>query len=65
MLVFWQCANPDDQECKIWFIDNHVNDLIELTAESPVQDFIRLLCMLIVNMLQHDCMDHSLIIDVY
>ena len=35
-----QCENLSDAEHMTWLIINHVTDLIELSGESPVQDFI-------------------------
>lgn len=34
------CENLSDAEHMTWLIINHVTDLIELSTESPVQDFI-------------------------
>ncbi|KAL5022595.1 hypothetical protein ScPMuIL_001750 [Solemya velum] len=34
------CENLNDAEHMTWLIINHVSDLIELSQESPVQDFI-------------------------
>ncbi|XP_071090376.1 huntingtin-like isoform X1 [Haliotis cracherodii] len=34
------CENLNDAEHMTWLIINHVSDLIELSDESPVQDFI-------------------------
>ena len=39
---YWlQCENLNDAEHMTWVIINHVNDLIDLSQEPPVQDFIR------------------------
>ena len=36
----FQCENLNDAEHMTWVIINHVNDLIHLSQEPPVQDFI-------------------------
>ena len=36
-----QCENVNDAEHMTWAIINHVSDIIELSHEPPVQDFIR------------------------
>lgn len=36
-----KCENLNDAEHMTWVIINHVNDLIDLSHEPPVQDFIR------------------------
>ena len=39
----FQCENLNDAEHMTGVIINHVNDLIQLSHEPPVQDFIRYL----------------------
>jgi len=39
--LFFQCENLNDSEHMTWVLINHVRDLIELSQEPPVQDFIR------------------------
>lgn len=39
--VVLQCENMLDAEHMTWLVINHVTDLIQLSRESPVQDFIR------------------------
>ena len=39
-LLCLQCENLSDAEQMTWVIVNHVNDLIQLSLEPPVQDFI-------------------------
>ena len=36
----FQCENLNDAEHVTWVIINHVNDLIHLSLEPPVQDFV-------------------------
>ena len=40
-VIVLQCENMLDAEHMTWLVINHVTDLIQLSRESPVQDFIR------------------------
>lgn len=40
LLCDYVCENPNDAEHMTWLIVNHVNDLIHLSLETTVQDFI-------------------------
>ena len=40
-MIVLQCENMLDAEHMTWLVINHVTDLIQLSRESPVQDFIR------------------------
>lgn len=57
-MIVLQCENMLDAEHMTWLVINHVTDLIQLSRESPVQDFIRWGRSYLPTSSEHYIIDH-------